>query len=68
MMKMLAFGFISTTAALSPPTTFEMLQTAPVVRASDRAPVILPSLWREDIAFGFGQGELAVVAMLRHFG
>jgi len=45
----------------------EELKTTPVLRASDGKSVTLPSLWRADTPFGFGD-EIAVCAFLRHYG
>ena len=43
------------------------LRTTPLVRASDRVPVLLPTQWRSSTPLGIAD-ETAVVAFLRHYG
>mmetsp|Transcript_21239 Transcript_21239/g.25276 ORF Transcript_21239/g.25276 Transcript_21239/m.25276 type:complete len:86 (+) Transcript_21239:108-365(+) len=64
----------SSSLAFSPPTTvssnsqaFDALNETPLVRASDGQTLNVPSLWRSNGPFGIGD-EIAVVAMIRHFG
>lgn len=56
-------------SALAPPSSSILsgLQTAPLVRASDNASVLLPNEWRSNTPFGLAD-EIAVVAFLRHYG
>ena len=56
---------LSTTIVSTP--IYQGLASTPLWRASDGAPVTLPSLWRSNTAFGVAD-EYAVCAFLRHFG